>query len=92
MKQHIRVDAFKVFDDDHKALELIQKEEKIKNKSGAYRLALAHYVKNKELNLQIEQLQNELHGARTDIAELKTLTEGILLYLQTNSLENNKKE
>lgn len=92
MKQHIRVDTFKVFDVDQKALELIQKEEKIKNKSEAYRLALAHYVKNKELNLQIAQLHTELTHARTDIAELKTLTEGILLYLQTNSLDHDNTE
>lgn len=59
MKEHLRVDTFKVFPDDDKALSFVMAKEGTKNKSEAYRVALKTYL--------------DLHQLPQEVAELKAI-------------------
>lgn len=63
MKQHIRVDSIKVFEEEEKILNIIIEKENLKNKSEAWRKALQIYVKfsnsAKELNeVKVQMKEN----------------------------------
>lgn len=76
MKEHLRVDTFKVFDEDNKNLDFIMTKNKL-NKSEAYRLALQTYVnlnsvieENKKTSKEVESLSKEVKDLKETINEL----------------------
>lgn len=78
MRQHIRVDSIKVFDEENRLIEMIMKKEGITNKSDAWRAALKVYRDFHESN-------KELRLITAKIDELKSNVEQI--YLNSNQGE-----
>jgi len=60
MRQHIRVDSIKVFEEEEKILNSIIEVEKLKNKSEAWRKALEIYVKFSSSAKELSDLQRQV--------------------------------
>lgn len=60
MRQHIRVDSIKVFEEEEKILNSIIETEKLKNKSEAWRKALEIYVKFSSSAKELSDLQRQV--------------------------------
>jgi hypothetical protein len=81
MKTHLRTDAVKVFKEDDELLQLVMKNEGLKNKSQAWRQALKSY--------------RDFHKANTELASLKESVEAMReivqsLYFKVDILSQEK--
>lgn len=70
MKAHLRMDGVKVFPEDAKALDLIMKNEGIKNKSEAYRIALKTYLALHEAPKQMAKMNEAIQTNNELIQQL----------------------
>lgn len=70
MREHLRIDTFKVFPEDDKHLRLLMANEKTKNKSEGYRIALEAYGDNKAIAHALQDLTAEVTATRSEIKAL----------------------
>jgi len=85
MSSHIRMDGIKVFEDDANLLHLVMQENRIKNKSEAWRIALQEYRKNRDITQSFFELKEEFTATRNEISELKSTIEDLYFMIQTLS-------
>lgn len=83
MKSHLRTDGIKVFPEDDELLQLVMKNEGLKNKSFAWRRALKSY--------------RDFHKANTELASLKESVEQMkelvqALYFKVDLLNKEKSD
>lgn len=76
MREHLRVDTYKVFDEDDKNLNFIMTKNKL-SKSESYRLALKTYVdlysvieENKSTTKEIQELKNKIENLTQSMQNL----------------------
>lgn len=89
MKNHLRVDSVKVFEDDAEKLERIQKVHNIKSKGEAYRKAVDFMDKFHELYVQNTMALKELTKAVND-GHAKTDERLEDLYFKINTINAQK--
>jgi transcriptional regulator NrdR family protein len=81
MKEHIRTDTFKVFVEDDEILQQVMSDNKIKQKSEAYRKALSVYKDFSKASDTLEQVVKLLEKQSELISDL---------YFKIDTLSNNK--
>jgi len=82
MKEHIRVDALKVFKEDDSILQQIMADTKTKNKSEGYRTALKSYSENRNKDLAYKQLEQKVDEQAKEIAQLKEAIDDLNFFLR----------
>lgn len=85
MREHLRMDGIKIFEEDAKILHLVMQEHKTKNKSEAWRIALQEYRKNRDITQSFCELKDEFTATRQEIAQLKSTIEDLYFLVQTHS-------
>ncbi|MGF6275858.1 capsule polysaccharide export protein KpsE/RkpR [Massilia sp. UYP11] len=89
MKNHLRVDSVKVFEEDALKLELLQKAHGIKGKGEAYRKAVDFMLRYHELYVQNTMALKELTKAVND-GNAKTDERLEDLYFKINTINAHK--
>lgn len=87
MREHLRIDTIKVFDEEAKALNLVMADIHTKNKSDGYREALKTYVKNKEVAKEIQAMSEELTATRKDMALLMEKMEDLYFLIRNQGVK-----
>lgn len=79
MKQHLRIDTFKVFPEDDNHLQAIIEDNKLsrtQGKSKAYRIALERYQEHKQLHQEVATLNEKIAALTEQIGQLYFLVQG----------------
>ncbi len=87
MKEYLRMDGIKVFEEDAKCLDLVMQDHQIKNKSEAWRIALREYEKNRDLTESFDDLKEEVSSLKNEIAKLSSGIEDLYFIVQSMSTE-----
>ena len=87
MKEHLRMDGVKVFDEDARRLRLVMQDHQIKNKSEAWRIALREYEKNRDQAEAFDDLKDEVYSLKNEIAKLSSGIEDLYFIVQSLSME-----
>lgn len=87
MKENLRMDGIKVFEEDAKRLDLVMQDHQIKNKSEAWRIALREYEKNRDLAESFDDLKDELVAVKNEITKLSSGIEELYFIVQSMSME-----
>ena len=80
MKQHLRTDAFKVFEDDDKAMRAIKLAYGLPDKnwkSTALRIALDQYLKSQALTTVVSELSQKVETTNVKLEELYFIVQGV---------------
>ncbi len=83
MKEYIRMDRMKIYEEDNKALVVIKDDNKKANKSDLYRIALQSYLTNRNKDLAYEELKKEVQEQSKEISLLKEVIEDMNFFLRT---------
>lgn len=87
MKDSLRMDGIKVFEEDAKLLDLVMKDHQTKNKSEAWRIALREYEKNRHQAEAFDDLKDELIAVKNEISKLSSGIEDLYFIVQSLSME-----
>ena len=87
MKENLRMDGVKVFDEDARRLRLVMQDHQITNKSEAWRIALRDYEKNRDLAKSFDDLKEEVSSLKNEIAKLSSGIEDLYFIVQSMSTE-----
>jgi hypothetical protein len=69
MKQHLRMDGIKVFEEEEKIIESIMQTNNIKKKSDAWRFALKFWMNNKDLSSSVDTLSTRMSKLEGNVSE-----------------------
>jgi hypothetical protein len=89
MKEHLRMDGIKVFEEESKLLQLVMLEHNTKNKSEAWRIALHEYSKNRNITQSFSALKNEFQATKDEIVQLKLAIEDLYFIVQSMGRSNS---
>lgn len=87
MKEYLRMDGIKVFEEDAKRLDLVMQDHQIKNKSEAWRIALREYEKNRDLAESFDDLKEEVSSLKNEIAKFSSGIEDLYFIVQSMNTE-----
>ena len=87
MKEHLRMDGVKVFEEEAKLLQLVMQEHNTRNKSEAWRIALRDYQKSRNITESFDDLKDELVAVKSEIAKLSSTIEDLYFIVQSMSTE-----
>ena len=87
MKEHLRMDGVKVFEEEAKLLQLVMQEHNTRNKSEAWRIALRDYQKSRNIAESFDDLKDELVAVKDEIAKLSSAIEDLYFIVQSMSTE-----
>ena len=87
MKEHLRMDGIKVFEEEAKLLQLVMQEHNTRNKSEAWRIALRDYQKSRNITESFDDLKDELVAVKSAIAKLSSTIEDLYFIVQSMSTE-----
>jgi hypothetical protein len=87
MKEHLRMDGIKVFEEDAKRLNLVMQDNHIKNKSEAWRIALRYYQKSRNITESFDDFKDELVAVKSEISKLSSAIEDLYFIVQSMSME-----
>lgn len=87
MKENLRMDGVKVFEEDAKLLDLVMKDHQINNKSEAWRIALREYEKNRDQAEAFDDLKDEVSSLKNEISKLSSGIEDLYFIVQSLSMD-----
>ena len=87
MREHIRIDTIKVFDEENKALHLVMADHKTKNKSEGYREALKTYAKHRAVAQELQAVKEEVSSSRDAINALAEKNDDLYFVVRTQAQE-----
>lgn len=82
MKNSVRIDTVKVFDDDDRNMKKLIALKGIKNKSEIYRMTLKESVTNHEMHVELAEMKKRIAELETELDQNTSLLQDVYTVLR----------